>query len=142
MTDQINHPAHYNSGNAKCECGRRIECIDVTRHMNFNIGNAVKYLWRFAHKEGIVSLKKAIWYIQDQIYQIEKQEEKERNEKYQVDYTISMPNKENKVPCRVCGIETRDIYSTGFGCPVAMCDLCFPVNHNKISSFAKQELKK
>lgn len=69
--DTVNHPSHYNSSQAHCECGRRIECIDVTRHMNFNIGNAVKYLWRFAHKNGIEDLKKARWYLDDQIKQME-----------------------------------------------------------------------
>jgi Protein of unknwon function (DUF3310) len=70
--DNVNHPPHYNNSPAKCECGRRIECIDVTRHYPFNIGNAIKYLWRYEQKEGITSLKKAIWYIQDAINEMEK----------------------------------------------------------------------
>lgn len=71
MIDMVNHPPHYNSSESKCECGRRIECIDVTRHMSFNIGNAVKYLWRFQHKNGIEDLKKAKWYLDDVIRQLE-----------------------------------------------------------------------
>lgn len=68
MTDNVNHPPHYNSSKAECPgCERRIECIDITRHMNFNIGNAFKYLWRFEHKGGVEDLKKAIWYIQNEI---------------------------------------------------------------------------
>ncbi len=70
--DMVNHPPHYNSGDAKCSCGRAIECIDVTRHMTFNIGNAMKYLWRYQLKEGIISLQKAAWYIQDEIKRLEK----------------------------------------------------------------------
>lgn len=67
MTDYINekqvdHPAHYN----KHPSG--IECIDVVRHMNFNIGNAIKYLWRADDKENdIQDLEKALWYIRDEI---------------------------------------------------------------------------
>lgn len=73
MTDNVNHPPHYNSSQAKCsECGKQIECIDVTRHMNFNIGNAVKYLWRFVHKNGLEDLKKARWYLEDHIKEMEK----------------------------------------------------------------------
>jgi hypothetical protein len=72
IEDNVNHPLHYNSSRAHCECGRKIECIDVTRHMNFNIGNVVKYLWRFAHKNGLEDLKKARWYLDDQIKQMEK----------------------------------------------------------------------
>lgn len=65
--DNINHPSHYTSHPAKCECGKQIECIDVTRHMSFNLGNAIKYLWRFEHKNGIEDLKKARWYLDDEI---------------------------------------------------------------------------
>ncbi len=66
--DNVNHPPHYNNSQAKCECGRRIECIDVTRHLSFNIGNAIKYLWRCDLKSSpIEDLRKAVWYIQDEI---------------------------------------------------------------------------
>lgn len=72
MNDNVNHPPHYNSSDAQCECGRRIECIDVTRHLSFNIGNAIKYLWRCEHKGSkLEDLKKARWYIEDQIKSLE-----------------------------------------------------------------------
>ncbi len=67
MNDNINHPKHYNNSPANCECGRRIECIDITRHMGFNLGNAVKYIWRYADKNGLEDLKKAAWYLNDLI---------------------------------------------------------------------------
>jgi hypothetical protein len=71
--DNVNHPPHYNNNPAKCECGRRIECIDVTRHFPFNIGNAIKYLWRCELKSNsLEDLKKAAWYIQDEISKREK----------------------------------------------------------------------
>jgi len=76
MTDNINHPAHYNNSMAHCTCGRRIECIDVTRHMIFNIGNVIKYLWRSADKNGLEDLKKAQWYLNDIIFYLERQSEK------------------------------------------------------------------
>lgn len=71
MSDNINHPKHYNNSQAKCECGRRIECIDITRHMNFNLGNAMKYIWRFQDKNGLEDLKKAQWYLNDAIKNME-----------------------------------------------------------------------
>jgi hypothetical protein len=74
MNDNVNNPKHYNNSPAHCECGRRIECIDVTRHMNFNLGNAVKYIWRYQDKNGIEDLKKAQWYINDAIKALEKLE--------------------------------------------------------------------
>lgn len=59
--DAVNHPNHYK----KHPSG--IECIQVTEHMGFNIGNAVKYLWRHEHKGGLEDLKKARWYIEREI---------------------------------------------------------------------------
>ena len=70
--DPVNHPSHYTSGDAKCECGRTIECIDVVRHLNFNRGNVVKYVWRAGKKDDLVQeLKKARWYLDDEIKRLE-----------------------------------------------------------------------
>jgi len=67
MHDPVNKPKHYTSH----ESG--IECIQVTEHMNFCIGNAVKYLWRYEQKgDAIENLQKAIWYIQREINRITK----------------------------------------------------------------------
>jgi Protein of unknwon function (DUF3310) len=64
----ITKPVHYNSNEAHCTCGRRIECIDITEHMNFCLGNAMKYIWRVDLKEaGIDDLKKAIWYLEREV---------------------------------------------------------------------------
>jgi hypothetical protein len=71
-SDKVNHPSHYTW--LKDLCG--IEVIDITRHMDFNLGNSIKYILRSGHKkeEGytdkqktIEDLKKAIWYINDEI---------------------------------------------------------------------------
>ena len=70
MSNNVTHPRHYISHPSG------IECIEITRHHNFNIGNAIKYLWRAGLKEEqgktnkekqIEDLNKAIWYIQDYI---------------------------------------------------------------------------
>lgn len=61
MFDPVNHPKHYTSHPSG------IECIEITRHMSFNLGNALKYIWRADHKNGIEDLQKAVWYIQDEI---------------------------------------------------------------------------
>jgi hypothetical protein len=63
--DAIN-PAHYRRHPSG------IECIEVTRHMNFNVGNAIKYLWRYMDKgDPVENLKKAQWYIDDEIRRLE-----------------------------------------------------------------------
>ena len=62
MSDEVEHPSHYTSHPSG------IECIEVTRHMSFNLGNAIKYLWRADLKgSSLTDLKKAIWYINDEI---------------------------------------------------------------------------
>ncbi len=65
--DNISHPKHYTSHDAICTCGKLIECIDVVRNMNFNLGNAVKYIWRHEHKGRLEDIKKAIWYLEDYV---------------------------------------------------------------------------
>lgn len=80
--DNVNHPKHYTSDPSG------IECIDITRHRNFNIGNAIKYLWRAGLKFGmeitpkktaiikngkdneIEDLNKAVWYLVDEIHRL------------------------------------------------------------------------
>lgn len=70
--DPVNHPKHYTNSKATCSrCGGGIECIQIVRHMSFNVGNAIKYLWRFKDKNGLEDLKKARWYLDDEINQHE-----------------------------------------------------------------------
>ena len=80
-TDNVNHPQHYTW--LKELCG--IEVIDITRHMNFCCGCALKYILRAGHKKDasltdtekqIEDLNKAIWYIQDEIKRITEFENK------------------------------------------------------------------
>lgn len=60
--DMVNNPSHYTSHPSG------IECIDVTRHMSFNLGNATKYIWRCdLKKDAIEDLKKAVFYLNDEI---------------------------------------------------------------------------
>jgi len=74
--DNVNHPPHYTWLKEKCG----IEAIDITRHLDFDLGNAVKYILRAGHKSDaaldgkaktIEDLKKAIWYINDKIKMLE-----------------------------------------------------------------------
>lgn len=72
MEDKINHPKHYNASGIHCECGRQIECIDVTKAFSFRLGNAIKYIWRADLKENpLEDLKKARWYLDNQIHEME-----------------------------------------------------------------------
>lgn len=66
--ERVDHPEHYNSHPSG------IECIDVVEHMSFNVGNAMKYLWREGLKDNsIEDLRKAKWYIEREISKREKE---------------------------------------------------------------------
>lgn len=73
MNDNVNKPVHYTSGN--------IECIDAIAEAIKNLkgieakctGDAIKYLWRWKMKNGTEDLKKAIWYINRLIKEVESQ---------------------------------------------------------------------
>lgn len=72
IEEKVSHPSHYTW--LKDVCG--IEVIDIARYMDFNAGNALKYILRSGHKaekgytkteKQIEDLKKAIWYLEDEI---------------------------------------------------------------------------
>ena len=62
MSDPVNHPPHYTNHPSG------VECIQITEHMNFCLGNAVKYIWRADLKDqGIQDLQKAVFYLNREI---------------------------------------------------------------------------
>lgn len=65
--DNVNKPRHY----IKHPSG--VECIQITEHMNFCLGNAIKYIWRAGLKQdAIEDLKKAVWYLNREIERLSK----------------------------------------------------------------------
>jgi hypothetical protein len=69
--EAVNHPKHYN------EHPSGIECIQVVRHMNFNLGNVIKYIWRSPFKSvALEDLRKAAWYLNDEIARVEAEQSK------------------------------------------------------------------
>jgi hypothetical protein len=67
--DVVNHPEHYTAHPSG------IECIQVTEHMGFCLGNAMKYLWRAGNKgDKLEDLRKAVWYINREISRCQKQQ--------------------------------------------------------------------
>lgn len=62
MDDKVNHPKHYTAHPSG------VECIEITEHMGFNLGNAIKYIWRADLKENTIEdLQKAKWYVEREI---------------------------------------------------------------------------
>lgn len=71
--ERVNHPSHYNSNPSG------VECIEVAEHMNFNTGNALKYIWRagFKSKDTVIEdLEKAVWYLNREIERIKRSDKK------------------------------------------------------------------
>jgi Protein of unknwon function (DUF3310) len=63
--ETVNHPTHYN------EHPSGVECVTIAEGFNFNVGNAVKYLWRAGLKGNrIEDLKKAQWYVEREIFRL------------------------------------------------------------------------
>lgn len=74
--DAVNHPDHYNSHPSG------VECIAIVEHMNFNIGNVVKYCWRAGVKPGvdlIEDLRKAEWYLSREIDRLVELRDRDRS---------------------------------------------------------------
>lgn len=63
----VDHPPHYNQHPAQ------IECIDVAEAFTFNLGNAIKYIWRAGLKspDPLEDLAKAQWYLQREITRLQ-----------------------------------------------------------------------
>ena len=60
--DSVNHPKHYTDHPSG------VECIQITEHMGFCLGNAIKYIWRADLKnDAIEDLEKAKWYIEREL---------------------------------------------------------------------------
>ncbi len=66
--DPVNHPKHYTSHPSG------VECVDVAEHYGFNVGNAIKYLWRAGLKSEspVEDLRKAAWYVNREIERLTK----------------------------------------------------------------------
>lgn len=62
--DNVNHPAHYNTGDIECINVIQAATVELDGFEGFCIGNAIKYLWRWKHKGGKEDLQKAKWYIE------------------------------------------------------------------------------
>ena len=62
--DPVNHPEHYTHGGIECIDAISAAVHDLTGVEAFCTANAIKYLWRWKHKNGVQDLEKAVWYIE------------------------------------------------------------------------------
>lgn len=92
--DDVNHPGHYTSHPSG------VECIAITEHMNFNLGNAVKYIWRAGLKspDPEKDLHKALWYVDRELARLQKLYAKEDNAEKQRAVACSAGDGPRKAP--------------------------------------------
>jgi len=69
--DPVNHPAHYTAGKVECIDAIESATVGLTGGVAYCTGAAIKYLWRWSRKGGVEDLKKARWYIDRLIREME-----------------------------------------------------------------------
>ena len=90
----VYHPPHYKAHPSG------VECIQITEHMSFCLGNAIKYIWRAGVKSSdpVEDLSKAVWYVNREITRIEKNQEERVRELVRYEYTESDKSSEWQQP--------------------------------------------
>lgn len=69
--DMVNHPAHYTAGGIECIDALKAATVGLEGIQAVCTANAIKYLWRWKFKNGTEDLKKAIWYINHLIEELD-----------------------------------------------------------------------
>lgn len=107
MSNNVSHPKHYTQGGIECIDALKAATVGKTGIEAVCVANAIKYLWRFEKKNGLEDVKKAQWYINRLIQELNEAE----SNKYPV-YNGIEPDgcydcafcegDENKMPCKNC----------------------------------------
>lgn len=71
MTDNVNHPSHYNQGGVECIDAMAAATVNKTGIEAICTSNVIKYLWRYESKNGLEDVKKAQWYLNRLIAEME-----------------------------------------------------------------------
>lgn len=71
MTDMVNHPSHYTQGSIECIDAIKAATVGKTGIEAVCVANVVKYLWRYEEKNGLEDVKKARWYLERLINELE-----------------------------------------------------------------------
>lgn len=71
MIDNVNHPSHYNNGSVECIDAMEAATVNKSGAEAICTSNVIKYLWRYEAKNGLEDVKKAQWYINRLIAELE-----------------------------------------------------------------------
>ena len=69
--DPVNHPSHYTQGGIECIEAIEAACTGLSGEEGYYVGQVIKYIWRWKHKNGLQDLKKAQWYLDHLVDKIE-----------------------------------------------------------------------
>lgn len=83
MIDNVNHPSHYTQGGIECIDALKAATVGKTGIEAVCVANVIKYLFRYENKNGLEDVRKAQWYINRLIQELE--EEKENNALHNLD---------------------------------------------------------
>lgn len=107
MIDNVNHPSHYTQGGIECIDALKAATVGKTGIEAVCVANVIKYLFRYENKNGLEDVKKAQWYINRLIQELNEAE----SNKYPV-YNGVEPDgcyecafcedDEDKTPCKDC----------------------------------------
>lgn len=119
MNNNIDHPAHYCQGGIECIDAIKAATVGKTGIEAVCVANVIKYIWRYENKNGLEDCKKAAWYVNRLIQELEsKNTNQNQNDEYNIEnyqgcdtcknYYISMVSYDDEVercteePCKSC----------------------------------------
>ena len=79
MIDNVNHPKHYTQGGIECIDALKAATVGKTGIEAVCVANVIKYLFRYENKNGLEDVKKAQWYINRLIQELEEKESSTSN---------------------------------------------------------------
>ena len=76
--DNVNHPSHYTQGGVECIDAIKAATVGLTGIEAVCAGNAIKYMWRWKFKNGAEDIRKAIWYLEKLLEEVESENSNRR----------------------------------------------------------------
>lgn len=126
MADNVVHPSHYNQGGVECIEAIKAATVGKTGIEAFCVGNAIKYLFRYENKNGLEDVKKAAFYINRLISELEAKEHKEDTS---FDYDF-IPDEDDCETCKYVDMSSKNQ-------PCVSCKHAYSDNRGLDSKFEK-----
>lgn len=111
MTDNVNHPSHYTQGGVECIDAITAATVNKTGIEAVCTANIIKYLWRYEAKNGLEDVKKAQWYINRLIAEMEGKAAvtPEPEERQHVEHVFEATFTDPVSRCIICGLREDEL---------------------------------